>query len=108
LRQRFFNFLLFSLLETQTQVARDREQREQQVMATLEMMSLFKLHVQQVPRNAMHVASLTCINNFVAEPERRGEALWRYSGRDQPVMRLLLDEAVGVVETPSRQAASDK
>lgn len=36
-----------SLLETQTRVAQEREQREQQVMATLEMMSLFKLHVQQ-------------------------------------------------------------
>jgi hypothetical protein len=37
-----------SLLETQTRVAQEREQREQHVMATLEMMSLFKLHVQQV------------------------------------------------------------
>jgi hypothetical protein len=72
------------------------------------MMSLFKLHVQQVPHNAIHVASSTCLNDFVAEPERRGEALWRYSRRDQPVMRLLLDEAAGVVETPPRQASSDK
>ena len=45
-------FFRFSLLETQTQVAREREQREQQVMSTLEMMSLFKLHVQQVTESA--------------------------------------------------------
>jgi hypothetical protein len=66
------------LLETQTQVTQERELREQQVMATLEMMSLFKLHVQQVTRDAEHAAQTRHLIYFAAEPERCREAFWRY------------------------------
>jgi hypothetical protein len=52
------------LLETQTQVTQERELREQQVMATLEMMSLFKLHVQQVTRDVAHAALSEHLNFF--------------------------------------------
>jgi hypothetical protein len=60
------NCLPCSLLETQTQVTREREQREQQVMATLEMMSLFKLHVQQVT-SARCISRRLCFSLFVLQ-----------------------------------------
>jgi hypothetical protein len=95
------------LLETQTQVAREREQREQQVMSTLEMMSLFKLHVQQVTEQR---SARTC------EPplptfSRRALMTWksvleRFSKRSTSKTSFA-DHAAAVVETAPQKASQD-
>jgi hypothetical protein len=54
-------------------------------MATLEMMSLFKLHVQQVGCTAQRIL-LFAVSPCFAEPEGCGEAIRRDSRGDQPVM----------------------